>query len=97
VFKRIVTDGNGWFPTVKESLQEISEGRTILNRLAVRANRDPSTIGMTMLGLPQDPYAIKEYETAGIDRGIIGLAAPSGMEVLDELEKIAARVKDHLV
>ena len=97
VFKRIVTDGNGWFPTVKESLQEISEGRTILNRLAVRANRDPATIGMTMLGLPQDPDAIKQYETAGVDRGIIGLPAPSGMEVLDELEKIAARVKEHLV
>ncbi len=97
VFKRIITYGNGWFPTVKESLQEISAGRTILDQLAVEANRDPATIGMTMLGLPQDLDAIKQYESAGVDRGVIGLVAPSGIEVLDELEKIAIRVKEHLV
>jgi len=97
VFKRIITHGNGWLPTAKESLQEISAGRTILNQLAVKASRDPDSIGMTMLGLPQDIDVIKQYEMAGIDRGIIGLAPPSGREILDELEKVAARVKEHLV
>ena len=67
-------------------------GRATLDELAVAAGRDPSSIDVTVYGLPADPEVMKRYEEAGANRVTTLLPYTVGEEALADLERIAERI-----
>ena len=91
VFKRVVAWGDGWIP-VRVTAEQVKMGRATLDELAVAAGRDPSSIDVTVYGLPADPEVMKRYEEAGANRVTTLLPYTVGEEALADLERIAERI-----
>ena len=91
VFKRTVAWGDGWLP-IGTSPEDIKKGRATLDELAVAAGRDPSSIDVTVLGVPGDPEAMQRLVASGASRVVTRLSSTVSEEALTELEQIAARV-----
>lgn len=91
VLKRVVAYGNGWMPN-RIPPDQIKAAREELNKLAIKAGRDPQAIEISMFGLPNDPGLVKRFEEAGADRVIIRLDSAPEAETLAELAQVATRV-----
>jgi probable F420-dependent oxidoreductase len=91
IFKRTIAWGDGWLP-IGSTPEDIKKGRATLDELAAAAGRDPSTIDVTVLGVPADPEAIKRFGASGASRVVTRLSSTVSEDALTELEQIAARV-----
>jgi probable F420-dependent oxidoreductase len=91
VFKRVIAWGDGWLP-IGSTPEHVKKGRATLNELAAAAGRDPSTIDVTVSGVPCDREAIQRLGASGASRVIIRLPSTLSQEALTDLEKMAAQV-----
>ncbi len=89
VFKRIVAWGDGWIVNV--TLERVAEARAEIERLCQRTGRDPSSVEISVMGVPPDPEAIESYRDAGADRMILGLESALDDQDLPEMERLAER------
>lgn len=88
VFKRVVAWGDGWIPS-SVTPDEVKMGRATLNRLAIEAGRDPSSVGITVSSLRSDPELVKQFEEAGADRVLVKVHRSQGEAATEEIERIA--------
>ncbi len=90
--KRIVDWADGWMPPIPiVSIEEIKHGRTVLDKLAVEAGRDPRSIQIMAFdygSFLRTRDALEDLEAAGIDWAHLSLGA-RGDEALDALEELA--------
>ena len=88
VLKRVVDWGDGWIP-IDVTPEQIHEGRVELNRLADIAGRDPASIEVSVMGVPEDREMIQRFDDAGADRIILPLETAGEGDSLAQLERIA--------
>lgn len=92
VFKRIVGWANGWLPNVVTPA-EVEEGRSILDRLAREAGRDPESLHISVYGKPADLGLIRAFHDAGAHRVVVERSTVrTDREMSDALESIAEAV-----
>ena len=74
--------------------EDISEGRQKLDELAADAGRDPSSISVSVFGLPGDRALISEFFDAGADRVMVSFASGDADRhtAFRELSRIAEEV-----
>ncbi len=89
VFKRIVDYADGWVP-IEIPPERVGEARTQLSDLAEAAGRDPTSIDITVAGVPAERDAIRQYERVGADRVLVGLPTAGRKESLAEIDRIAS-------
>lgn len=93
VLKRIATWGDGWIPAGLNP-EQLKAGRATLDKLALAAGRDPTSIEISIFGQPPDSDLMKKFQEAGADRFVVSeppwLWKTSDEEVvLDEIKKLA--------
>ena len=94
--KRVAAWGDGWMPSHR-TVEQIKTARATLDELAAAAGRDPRSIQVIVFGQQPDPELVKRLEEVGASRVDIRLPPPSGPEVLNDLERIAQRLREHMV
>jgi probable F420-dependent oxidoreductase len=91
IFNRVVELGDGWLPT-QTSPEEVARGRKILDELATKAGRDPSSIQVWVYWAPADAGALKAFDEAGADAAVIRLEPAPEAEALADIEDVARKV-----
>lgn len=94
VFKRIVEWGNGWMP-VRATVEQITQGRATLTKMAEQAGRDPKSIDVLAFGAPgrfRERAEIADLESAGVGEVTIWLTQAEGHDAIGEIEDLARRL-----
>jgi hypothetical protein len=91
VFRRVVTYGDGWMPWLYTP-EQIRDGRAMLDKLAPEFGRNPRSIEVVAAPVAAEPDVIKQYEDAGADGIVVFVMPAPEPAMLDELEKIAAKI-----
>ncbi len=89
VLKRVVRWADGWLPN-RLSVEELRQKRAELDGLAVRANRDPASLTISIHGQAPDREEVKAYLEGGAARVIIRIQpAKTEQEISAQLEEVA--------
>jgi hypothetical protein len=64
-----------------------------VDKMAVAAGRDPSSIPVTVFGVAEETDAIRRYRDAGVARALFNLPAAKRDEVLPLLDRCAALIR----
>lgn len=91
VFERVVEWGDGWMPN-RVRPEEIREGRSKLDQLAISAGRDVKSIGISVFGQSADRRLVEEFESAGANRVMIRVETANEFETMKQLDSIAENV-----
>ena len=94
VLKRVVAWADGWLPP-RTTPEEIRVARATLDQLATEAGRDPSSIDISVWGLPgqmDSPEVVRDFEAAGANRVIAWVRHAVDEGATAELEEIAGAV-----
>ena len=91
VFRRVVDYGDGWMPN-RVTPEQVKQGRAAIEELALAADRDPSSISVSIFGQAADPALIEQLRDAGADRVMIRLETAAEEESIASLESIAHAV-----
>lgn len=86
--RRAVRWADGWIPIRGRGEGAIADQIAAMRRMAEEADRDPSTIEVSIYYAPTDPAALDELAAAGVDRAVFELPSvpePDAIGVLDEL------------
>lgn len=70
VLERIVEHADGWLPN-RATPDDIRDARAELDRLAIAAGRDPSSITISIYGQDPEPELIASFAAAGADRVVV--------------------------
>ncbi len=93
--QRVVDFCDGWIP-IGIRAGDILEGIKDLARRARAVGRDPSTISVTVFGVPANTDLLQQYADAGVDRVVFWLP-PEGREtalpMLDRYAETAGKVQ----
>jgi len=84
--KRVVEFCNGWFPIARPGFKP-KEAVERLRRVASAAERDFSTLTISVFGAPADNAALTEYRDAGIHRAVLPIPDLTRDEILGLLDK----------
>lgn len=90
--KRVVDYCDGWIPIgiragdLKASIDE-------LHRVAREKGRDPSTISISIYGVPGDPDALRQLRGLGVTRAIFALPPKGRDDVLPLLDRYAGAMR----
>jgi len=92
VLQRVVAWGDGWLPN-RITPEQLRESRTLLDRLAKDAGRDPSKITISVHGQPADLDLLRRLRDAGATRVIVRPpVVKTESEMGTELTRIAEAV-----
>ena len=92
VLQRVVDHADGWLPN-RVTPSALAESRKTLDRLAVEAGRDPSTISITVYGQNPDRELVQSLFAAGASRVIVRPEhVDTEAEMGEQLERIAEAV-----
>jgi len=92
VLQRVVAWGDGWLPN-RITPEQLRESRTMLDRLAKDAGRDPSKITISVHGQPADLDLLRRLRDAGATRVIVRPpVVKTESEMGTELTRIAEAV-----
>jgi len=84
--KRVVEFCNGWFPIARPGFKP-KEAVERLRRVASAAERDFSTLTISVFGAPADNAALTEYRDAGIHRAVLPIPDLTRDEIMGLLDK----------
>ena len=84
--KRVVEFCNGWFPIARPGFKP-KEAIGRLRRVASAAERDFSTLTISVFGAPADNAALTEYRDAGIHRAVLPIPDLTRDEIMGLLDK----------
>lgn len=85
---RVVDYCDGWFP-IARLIDDPASALKELRRLAEEKGRDPSTLTVTVYGVPPTEAALAPWRKAGAQRAILGLPAERREDVLTVLDRHA--------
>jgi len=84
--KRVVEFCNGWFPIARPGFKP-KEAIERLRRVASAAERNFSTLTISVFGAPADKAALTEYRDAGIHRAVLPIPDLTRDEIMGLLDK----------
>ncbi|MEI7710016.1 MAG: LLM class F420-dependent oxidoreductase [Rhodospirillales bacterium] len=88
--RRAIRYGDGWMPQVTEyAKQELADVIPLFREMAVKANRDPDSIPITVWGRGPDVEQMKRYRDMGVDRVATSLDSEKADKILPVLDKWA--------
>ena len=87
--RRVVAFGDGWFPRARRGFDAAAEVER-LRRVADAAERDPSTLTISVFGAPARAETLDAYRAAGIDRAVLAVPSAGADTVLPLLDRYAA-------
>lgn len=87
--RRVVAFGDGWFPRARRGFDAAAEVER-LRRVADAAERDPSTLTISVFGAPARAETMDAYRAAGIDRAVLAVPSAGADTVLPLLDRYAA-------
>ena len=86
--RRVVAFCDGWFPRPRSGWEPKSAVKR-LSDAAKAAERDPTSLSITVFGAPADAAALAPYREARIDRVLLAIPDASRDEILRHLDKNA--------
>ena len=86
--RRVVAFGDGWFPRARRGFDAAAEVER-LRRVADAAERDPSTLTISVFGAPAKAETMDAYRAAGIDRAVLAVPSAGADTVLPLLDRYA--------
>ena len=84
--RRIVDYCEGWLPRARQGFDAV-ENLARLKRIADEADRDMSTLSVSIFGARADRQTLDGYREAGIDRSILALPPANRDKVLTIIER----------
>jgi probable F420-dependent oxidoreductase len=91
--RRAIRYGDGWIPHAKRPhYDDVSEFMPQFRQLATEAGRDPTTVPVTLWGIPEDIDRLKRYQDLGVSRVIVSLEAVGADKVLPVLDRWAGLI-----
>ena len=92
--RRAIRYGDGWMPQVTEyAKQELADVIPLFREMAVKANRDPDSIPITVWGRGPDVEQMKRYRDMGVDRVATSLDSEKADKILPVLDKWAEVIR----
>lgn len=94
VFKRVATWGDGWLPFCTDP-QELADGRAEITKHAKAADRDPSSIDITLFApdtMFRTKTEVKSIADTGANGSVIWLQGQNSKELVAELEDLAGEL-----
>jgi len=89
--KRVVEFCDGWFPIARPGFDP-KQAVHRLRQAASTANRDLSTLSITVFGAPAEKAALDAFREAGIERALLAVPDLSRNEIMDLLDRRAPLV-----
>lgn len=90
--RRVVAFGDGWFPRARRGFDPATEVAR-LKRVADAAERDASTLSISVFGAPAKAETLDAYRAAGIDRAVLALPSAGPDTVLPLLDRYAELIR----
>jgi probable F420-dependent oxidoreductase len=85
-FERVVDYCDGWLP-IGMRAGDLAGGIAELRRVATEKGRDPSTISVSVYGVPMDAGALASLRALGVERAIFSLPSRGADQVLPLLDR----------
>jgi len=89
--KRVVEFCDGWLPIARPGFDP-KQAVERLRQAASTANRDLSTLSITVFGAPAEKAALDAFREAGIERALLAVPDLSRNEIMDLLDRRAPLV-----
>ena len=89
--KRVVEFCDGWLPIARPGFDP-KQTVERLRQVASTANRDLSTLSITVFGAPAEKAALDAFREAGIERALLAVPDLSRNEIMDLLDRRAPLV-----
>jgi probable F420-dependent oxidoreductase len=89
--RRVVEYCDGWFPRPTHGFDP-EAGMVRLRRIAEEADRDPTSLSVTVFRLPPARAEVERYAAAGIERGLLQFNSLKRDIILKDLDEFAGLI-----
>ena len=89
--RRVVEYCDGWFPRPTHGFDP-EAGMVRLRRIAEEADRDPTSLSVTVFRLPPAKAEVERYAAAGIERGLLQFNSLKRDNILKDLDEFAGLI-----
>ena len=92
--RRALEYGNGWIPhRSRKQYGDVAEFMPRFRQMAAEADRDPTTVPVTIYGVTEDAEQLKRYRDFGVTRAVVSLPSAPAAEILPVLDRWAGLIR----
>jgi probable F420-dependent oxidoreductase len=92
--RRAIAYGDGWIPHAsRPQYGDVTEFLPRFRQMAAEAGRDPTSVPVTIFGIPEDLDRLKRYRDLGVARVVVSLPSAQVDEVVPALDRLAELIR----